>query len=164
MLSTGCIRNHQQQVAMLGSAAGIDPERFPRRYALAKARGELKKYLKDQSLADRQPTPQERRYEEAMAKLPKIRELAQRYAVSTVAEMVGIDRKRLALFALDHGIEFQDGRNKEHLERYAVYGEKLQAYLAIGMTRLEARRASRLTDGVFLRVCKHFNIVFPEKR
>lgn len=149
---------------MLGSAAGIDPDRFPRRYALAKARGELKKHLKDQSLADRQPTPQERRYEEAMAKLPKIRELAARYTVTTVAEMVGIDRKRLALFALDHGIEFQDGRNNSHLERYKVHREKLQAYLAIGLTRLEARRASRLTDGVFLRVCKHFNIVFPEKR
>ncbi len=162
MLSTGCIRNHQQQVAMLGSAAGIDPERFPRRYALAKARGELKKHLKD--LADRQPTQQERRYEETMAKLPRIRELAAHYTLTTVAEKVGIDRRRLSLFAQDHGIEFQDGRNTSRLERYEVYREKLEAYLAIGLTRLEARRASRLTDGVFLRVCKHFNLKFPEKR
>lgn len=164
MLSTSCIRSHEQQVAMLGSASGIDPERFPRRYALAKARGELKKHLKALALADRQPTPQERRHEEAMAKLPMIRELAASYTLTTVAEKVGIDRRRLALFAQDHGIEFQDGRNTHHLERYKAYGEKLQAYLAIGLTRLEARRASRLTDGVFHRVCKHFNLQFPEKR
>lgn len=164
MLSTGCIRNHQQQVAMLGSASGIDPLRFPRRYALAKARGELKKHLKALALADGKMTPQERRYEEAMEKLELIRELAQRYSVSGVAKAVGIDRKRLALFALDHEIEFQDGRNTDHLERYEVHREKLEAYLAIGLTRLEARRASRLTDGVFLRVCKHFNLQFPEKR
>ncbi|CAN7661045.1 hypothetical protein LJR232_005019 [Aquipseudomonas alcaligenes] len=157
MLSTGCIRSHEQQVAMLGSAVGIDPERFPRRYELAKARGELKELER----AERERTKQEKRAEEDRSLVAEVRKLAKSYHNAEVARLLGIERKRLARLAEEYGICFPDGRTGQLLIKHEVHAEKLKAYLAIGLTKHEARRASGLSFGMFKRVCARFDINFP---
>ncbi|GAC1030460.1 hypothetical protein thsps21_12870 [Pseudomonas sp. No.21] len=157
MLSTGCIRSHEQQVAMLGSAAGIDPVKFPRRYAKLMARKGKTLDIEIMSRRQIQAVQDEE-------KMTRVRELAKTHCITEVEKLTGISRKRLVSLAEEHEITFPEGRGRAHLARYEVHAAKLRAYLAIGLTRREAIKASELDPRIFKKVCQQFEIQFPETR
>jgi hypothetical protein len=108
-------RSHAEQLAAVGSAVGIDPEKFPRRYALMNARGKVP------SLMPKKPTTADRQREVRERILPIARELAKTMHLAEAARQLKVSTNILARLAEEHGFSFlpQHHRPQQELSEFA---------------------------------------------
>lgn len=157
MISMAGFSSHEQQRKALGCAAELDPRKYPRRYQLAMARGAV--------ICDGiEQAEQESRVLSPEQLVEEMRLLARDHCQVEAAKVLGIQRTRLRIIAKREGIEFPDGRQDRHLREDAIKAKKLKAYLAVGLIRSEAVRASGLSRRVFRRICEAYGIEFPTSR
>lgn len=157
MLSSSVIKNHADQVALLGSASNIDPVKFPRRYELAMQRQQFDAERKK----PRKVTTLERQRQDRMSLLKEARQLARTCTATKAAEIMGITRHRLVRLAEDYHIVFLPSRTETRAERDAASAERIRAFLAIGLTRRQAVMRLGLGYRVFKRVCDSHGIHYP---
>lgn len=103
MLSQPAFKSHTDQIALLGSAAVMDAEKFPRRAALAAARAKRRPaHLPRPLVAE----PLERRRNLA----PRIAELAKTMSISQVERETGCSRTLLQRIAAENDFAFAQMR------------------------------------------------------
>lgn len=158
MLSSSVIRNHSDQVALLGSATTIDPIKFPRRYELAMQRQKFDSERKK----PKKVTTLERQRHDRMGLLKEARLLSRDHTLTQAAEVMGVQRCRLARIAEDYNLQFLPGRNEVRAELFAAAAERIRAFLAIGITRRQAIMRLGLGYRTFGRVCKAHDIDYPD--
>ncbi|MNF77228.1 hypothetical protein D3C84_593680 [compost metagenome] len=103
-------RSHAEQLAAVGSAVGVDPKKFPRRYALMRARGKVPSPIQDE------PTIAERQRELRERILPEVRELAKTMYLAEAARHINVSTRILARLAEEHGFSFQPQHRRPQQE------------------------------------------------
>ena len=116
MIQQPRFQSHAEQQAALGCAANFDPEKYPRRAALARARDR-------QMVTLRGHGDKFRNVREQLA--VGIKAKAATMTITEVAQATGIDRKRLRLIADENGFTFMSRREAEQRR----VGEVARAFL-----------------------------------
>ncbi|WJN60902.1 hypothetical protein [Pseudomonas sp. SO81] len=97
MIQQPHFRSHADQLAALGSAAQLDPAKYPRRAALARAR--------EKQMATRRGHGD--KFRQARDELASgIKMQATTMTLAEISRATGIDRKRLNLIAEENGFTF----------------------------------------------------------
>lgn len=118
MVSQPRYRTHDEQMAMLGCAANLDPDRHPRRYAIAKARARMEGEdiaIMDEPEEDGPRTILDSRREYAERQNAKRRELAMRagwYSDCTMKEAavaLGVSYETVKRLKAEFGLSFRPG-------------------------------------------------------
>lgn len=106
MMHSPQFQSHAQQQAVLGSAAELDPDRNPRRYALMQARKKLSKRSSTQSAAEEYND----RVAERQAEREEIARRAMWYSDLTAreaAKAMGVSYEKLRKIRVEFGLTFK---------------------------------------------------------
>ena len=96
---------------------------------------------------------------------PEVRELAKTLNARQIALRLGIGSTTLYTIAREYGILFNPGKSGAEIiaeARDKVFADRLRALQQIGLTKREACMRSGIGYRAFNRVCKAFNLHFPE--
>ncbi|MDT4827037.1 hypothetical protein FQZ97_603630 [compost metagenome] len=96
---------------------------------------------------------------------PVVREMAKTLNITQIAARLGVGRTTLGTIGAEYDISFRPTKNAAQIAAEArdrVFADRLVAFQKIGLTKRQACMRSGLGYRAFNRVCKAFNLYFPE--